>query len=364
MIDSLKENIDYLKYKQSKFLDLFTNGKISPRYNLHLGLLLKFFEYTIQQLEDISETKIGVISEEKSEKLKTRTFNTLETLSVLFLKKIENDTSVDEKILESISMDFFRMSYKPGIDTMVLIDKIDTKPSASVAPIPIEFKERRDVSMNAFFIIVNENFVNSISYWIMILHETSHILKDLDECLRSRNPRLNYECELFSDLYSTHIGGFAYLSGLIQHAKNNYKNPYTFSQSHPSIAFRVRTSLDYFKKRFESVVGEDAINKLELEWSTWVENTGYSGRYLPDEFTAETSSLIKLDRVVDELNVSNRYESIIENLKLVENGCCDKLTPIELLNYNLLIDDFNKHPINDGEIKNLIIEWSKLQYGM
>lgn len=185
-----------------------------------------------------------------------------------------------------------------------------------------------------------------------------------EECLRTENPRLSYKCELFSDLYSTHIAGYAYVTALIRYAKNNDENPHIHTQTHPTMAFRVRTILDYLKRKFTVVIGEGVINKLERDWISWLESTDYRRPAgFNDEFRAERTALKTLDETVRGRNVSNNYEELIKKIKAIESDLYTQLTPIELLNYILFTGEFGKPELEDEETKDLIIRWSKDQYG-
>jgi len=363
-MDALKENIADLKTKRALLNSLYRGGKISPRYNQHLRLILEYFKIVINHLQQIYEEKSVLLSREDRKKIIDREIRPLLTIYDLFSDKIANRMQENDKALESIAMDFFRINALPGIETMVLIEEGGFKLNARVEFIQVHLKDRYiNASQSTLIIVVKDTLTKHTRNWILILHETSHLLKNFEECLNKNNPRLNYECELFSDLYSTHIAGYAYVNALIHFAKNNNDNPYNCTQTHPSLAFRVKITLDHLKRQFTTAVGEHTINKLEMDWISWLDNTGYRGLTIPDEYRAESSALKKLFDAIEELDVSNSYEEIIEHIKIIENNLYIQLTPIELLNYVLLSEDFGKPVIDESEVKNIIVEWSKEQYG-
>src|SRR3990172_2290351 len=359
-MEPLKENIEDLQKKRDKLNSLYRAGKISPRYNQHLRLMLESFKNVIYHLQYIYEEKSVLLSEEELKKIRDREVKPLLLLYSLFSDKIEKEMHENDKALESIAMNFFRMNALPGIDTMVIIEEIGLR----VEFIPVYLKDgSRTASKNAPIIIVNNEIVRYVHNWILILHEMSHLLKTFEDCLNKNNPRLNYECELFSDLYSTHIAGYAYVNALIQYSENSNDDPYIYTQTHPSQAFRVKITLDHLKRKFTTAIGERTINKLEMNWISWLYSAGYIGSTILDEYRAESSALRKLDDAIKELGVSNSYKELIERIKIVEDNLYVRLTPIELLNYVSLSEDFGKPMIDEGEVKNIIVEWSKEQYG-
>jgi len=361
---TLKENIQDLQKKPVLLNSLYKAGKISPRYNQHLGLVLQYFKDVTNFLQSIYDEKSEPISKDDLDKINNRCIKPLLVIYNLLIDKIEKEMLEDDKALESISMDFFRMSALPGIDTMVLIEKGGLKLKAKVAPISMNVKDSYSNHLkNAPIIVVNEKFVEHIVNWILIIHETSHLVSNFGDCLKTDNPKQKYECELFSDLYSTHIAGYAYVNSLIQYAKSSNDNPYTISQKHPTIAFRVKVTIDHLKREYITAIGGDIINKLELDWISWLETSGYRETMpVSDELRAEPNALKILDGITKDRDIS-KYEELLGRIKLIENDIHTKLTPIELLNYISLSDDLGKKVIEKGEIKNLIIKWSKERYG-
>ncbi len=363
-MEPLKENIEDLQKKRDMLNSLYRAGKISPRYNQHLRLVLESFKIMINHLQHIYEENSVPLSKDDLKKISDREIKPLLLLYSLFSDKIEKEMQGNDKALESIAMDFFRMNALPGIDTMVIIEEGGIKLKARVEFIQVYLKDgSRNASKNAPIIVVNDKLVKYIRNWILILHETSHLLKTFEDCLKTNNPRLYYECELFSDLYSTHIAGYAYVNALIQYAKNNNDDPYICTQTHPSLAFRVKITLDHLKRQSTAAIGEHTINKLETDWISWLDNAGYRGPTISHEYRAESSALRKLDDAIKELGVSNSYKELIERIKMIEDNLYVQLTPIELLNYVSLSGDFGKPMIDEGEVKNIIVEWSKERYG-
>lgn len=364
-MNSIEDNIEDLKTKRKSLNSLYRLGKISPRYNQHLKLLLENSDYVIHFLQQIVEEKSSIIHDRERKKIIDRAIIPLLLVYELFSDKINKEMHETDKALESIAMDFFRMNALPGIETMVLIEEGDF---AKNQYIPIYYKDGSRVqkqSKNTPIIVVNDKFVKYMQNWILILHETSHLLKNFEECIETKNPRLYYECELFSDLYSTQIGGYAYVNALIKFAQTKNDNPYICTQSHPCIAFRVKITLDYLKRQFMSTLGEQTLNKLEMDWISWLENADYRELTNLDEHRAESSALRKLDDAIKELEVSNSYKELIDRINIIENNLYMQLTPIELLNYFLLSEHLHlhKHIIGEKEIKKIIIDWSKKQYG-
>ena len=363
-MDALKENIEDLKKKNASLNSLYRMGKISPRYNQHLRLILENFKIVINHLQHIYEEKSVPLSKEDRKKITDREIMPLLLVYDLFSDKMSKEMQENDKALESIAMDFFRINALAGIETMVIIEEGGFKLNARVEFIQIYLKDGNiNASKITPIIVVKDTLAKHIRNWILILHETSHLLKNFEECRNKNNSRLNYECELFSDLFSTQIAGYAYVNALIHYAKNNNDHPYNYTQTHPSIAFRVKITLDHLKRQFSAAVGEQLINKLEMDWVSWLDNTGYRGPTIPDEYRAESSALKKLFETIKELDVSNSYEELIANIKIIENNLYIQLTPIELLNYILLSEDFGKSVIDEREVKNIIVEWSKEQYG-
>ncbi len=359
-METLKEIIEDLQGKRDVLNSLYRAGKISPRYNQHIGLTLESFKNVIIHLQRIYDEKSLPLSKEDLKKISDREVKPLLLFYSLFSDKIEKEMNENDKALESIAMDFFRMNGLPGIDTMVVIEEIGFK----VNFIPVFLKDGSiNASKNAPIIVVNNELVKYLHNWILILHETSHLLKAIEDCLNKNNPRLNYDCELFSDLYPTHIAGYAYVNALIQYCKNNNDDPYICTQTHPSLTFRVKITLDQLKKKFTTDIGEHTISKLEMDWISWLGTTGYTGPTTPNEYRAETSALRKLDDAIKELGVSNSYKELIERIKRIEDNLYVQLSPIELLNYVLLSGNFGKPMIGEGEVKNIIVEWSKERYG-
>ena len=361
---TLKENIQDLQKKPDLLNSLYKAGKISPRYNQHLGLVLQYFKDVINILESIFNEECVPLSEDEFKKINNRYIKPLLAIYSLLIDKIEKEMLEDDKALESIAMDFFRMSALPGIDTMVLIEKGGTKLKARVAPISINLKDSYSNHLrNAPIIVVNEKFAENIVNWILILHETSHLVSNFGDCLKTNNPKQKYECELFSDIYSTHISGYAYVNSLIQYAMSSSDNPYIITQKHPTMAFRVKVTLDHLKREFTTAIGGDIINKIELNWISWLETSGYRETMpIYDELRAEPNALKILDGITKDRDIS-KYEELLVRIKMIENNLHIKLTPIELLNYIYLSDDLGKKAIEKGEIKNLIIKWSKDRYG-
>lgn len=361
---TLKENIQDLQKKPVLLNSLYKAGKISPRYNQHLGLVLQYFKEIINFLQNIHDEKSEPISKDELEKINNRCIKPLLTIYSLLIDKIEKEMQEDDKVLESIAMDFFRMSALPGIDTMVLIEKGGPKLIARVGPISINLRDSYSNHLrNAPIIVVNEKFAEHNVNWILIIHETSHLISNFGDCLKTDNPKQKYECELFSDIYSTHIAGYAYVDSFIQYAMSSNDDPYIISKKHPSTAFRVRATLDHLKREFITQLGGDIINKLELVWISWLDTSGYR-ETMPvyDELRAEPNALKILDGITNDREIS-KYEELLVRIKMNENDLHTKLTPIELLNYVSLSDDLGKKAIDKGEIKNLIIKWSKERYG-
>lgn len=359
-MELLKENIEDLQKKRDVLNSLYRAGKISPRYNQHLRLTLESFKNVINHLQYILEEKSVLLSKEELKKISDRMINPLLLIYGIFLDKIEKEMHENDKALESIAMDFFRMNAMPGIDTMVIIEEKGLR----VKFIPVYLKDgSRNASKNAPIIVVNNEIIKYIHNWILIIHETGHLLKTFEDCLNTNNPRLNYECELFSDLFSTHIAGYAYVNALIQYSKNNNGDPYICTKTHPSLAFRVKITLDHLKRKFTTSIGEHAVNKLEMDWISWLDSAGYRGPTISDEYRAESSALRNLDDAIKELGVSNSYKEVVERIKMIEDNLYVQLSPIELLNYVSLSGDFGKLMIDEGEIKNIIVEWSKERYG-
>lgn len=360
-MDAIKENIDDLMKKKESLNSLYRQGKISPRYNQHLRILIENFDYVMNFLQQVYEEKSPILHEEDRKKIIDRMTIPLLLVYDLFSDKILKEMHENDKALESVAMDFFRINALPGIETMVIIEDGDF---ARNEFIPVYYRDgTKKQSKKTPIIVVNDKFVKCIQNWILIIHETSHLLNNFDECFETNNPRLNYECELFSDLYSTQIAGYAYVNALIQFAKNNNDDPFICTKSHPCLGFRVKITLDHLKRKFITDVGENSINELEMDWITWLENAGYRESLISDEYRAETSALEKLHDAIKELNVSNSYNEILNNIKIVGNNLYMQLTPIELLNYFILSKDFHKPMIDEKEVKNMIVEWSKKQYG-
>lgn len=360
-MDAIKDNIEDLKKKKDLLNSLYKKGKISPRYNQHLMILIDSFDYVINFLQQVYEEKIPRLRKEDRKKYIDRTIAPLLLNYGLFSDKIEKEMHGDDKALESIAIDFFRMNALPGIETMVVIKNGDFARNQFMS---IFYKDgSRKQSRKTPIIVVNDKFAKNILNWIFILHETSHLLKNFEECLETGNPRLNYECEFFSDLYSTQIAGYAYVNALIEFAKNDNNNPYICNKTHPCLGFRVKITLDYLKRNFISAVGEKSINKLETDWISWLENAGYRESVMPDEYRAESSALKKLEDAINESDVSNAYNELIEGVKNIEDNLYMQLAPIELLNYYILSEYFHIPMIDEKEVKDIIIEWSQKQYG-
>lgn len=356
-MDAIKDNIEDLKTKKALLNSLYKKGKISPRYNQHLMLLIDNFNYVINFLQQVYEEKSPPLHKEDRKKYIDRAIKPLLLVYDLFSDKIEKEMYGNDKALESIAIDFFRINALPGIETMVIIKNGDFARNEFIS---IYYKDgSTKQSRKTPIIVVNDKFVKDMLNWILILHETSHLLKNFEECLGTGNPRLNYECELFSDLYSTQIAGYAYVNALIEFAKNNNNNPYICNKTHPCLGFRVKIALDHLKRNFISAVGEKSINKLETDWISWLENAGYRESVMPDEYRAESSALKKLEDAINESDVSNAYNELIEAVKIIEDNLYMQLAPIELLNYYILSEDFHMPIIDEQEVKDIIIEWSK-----
>lgn len=61
-METLKENIQDLQNKPKLLNSLYKAGKISPRYNQHLGLVLQYFKDVINFLQSIYDEKSEPIS--------------------------------------------------------------------------------------------------------------------------------------------------------------------------------------------------------------------------------------------------------------------------------------------------------------
>ena len=141
MKSDLKKCIEDLQEKQDKLSSLLKAGKISPRYNQHLGLTFQYFKNAINYLEGIYESKTLPSSNEDLEKVSKRYIKPLLLIYDLFSEKIGKKTLEDDRALEGIAIDFFRMSALAGIDTMVLIEESSFKPKARVELIGINLKD-------------------------------------------------------------------------------------------------------------------------------------------------------------------------------------------------------------------------------